>query len=278
MDLTEIGVTALVGGFSGALGAGVGLGLEKLGLRVGKYATYLGVALGVATVNTGYVQSLAAKITYSDARVEALLNKTAPDMWPYIRKEFPDDYKALLPKMGRVFRNASSTAEASRKAASMLAALRRKYAGFAAEADSAHLRALLTEQVKFYSGVLAEEGPTICAKIATQGSMALLGTTYTTRHASDIERTGLVTLKTIANGRKLQIHRAPATDADWRELAPLLAQNGATGETYKSLSRQSASDPGLCPALVILLKALQDDQGPKSDALRAAYAVDMAKG
>lgn len=275
MDLPYWAWGAIVGALGGAGGGLLGWLLQRAGIPAGRWLSVVGIAVGVGFVQTPAFRSLLDQLIWSDARTESALMKVAPDVYSFLKSAFPDDYKVFIGESTQAIRAGGRKGDVALRSAQIMQTLRQKYAGFIRFAPDSELAGLMAEQAAFYERLLGDD-PAICSKVAVNGPMSLVGTSFVERHGLAMMPQVLALFRTARAGIDTPQARREPTDADWEVIGMAMAAGGATEEHFQAFAELDANNLATCPAVVLFLKTVNQAESEAARIIRAAYLAETA--
>lgn len=133
--------------------------------------------------------------------------------------------------------------------------------------DDDHAR-IVQSLIEFYSA-LADGGTELCNSVAINGPTALAGRPDAGTYLAMVEPQAVIALQAAANAIASPVQRRAVTDEDWVEIGDGMAARGATDLQLEAISTLDPDSPELCPALLIMLRTMNELDTEGSKALRA---------
>lgn len=228
-------------------------------------------------VRTDAFRNYVTRISISDAQVEEALMAASPKLWPYIREEFPEDYRLVILQVGEIVRSELSLESALRKSSEATQTLRRKYAKFALYGDDAFFAEVIAGTLRL-TRELQTRDPALCARFALEGGTAFVGTPLMREYGPALEASALPLFRSIRSGIDDPILRSDPSDDEWNVVVDIMAGFGASENDFNSIANPTISDPNLCQAMARMLDALAQVPGAAGANLRGAFVRDLAAG
>lgn len=277
MDLPAWVWGAIVGTLGGGLGGVVGWLLQRAGFRAGRWFPVVGIALGLAFAQSAPFRGIVNQLSWSEARTENALVEIAPEVYSYLKVAFPDDFQQIVRESTNVIRSAPGRLGVEQRSAEIMQAMRRKYAPFIRFAPDLELSKLMMEQMALYQQILRDD-PSVCAQVAINGPMSVVGTGFTQKYAAAFLPQVLALFRSARAGIDTpQVRREP-TDADWEVIGTAMLAAGATDSDIQAITELNAGNANTCPALLLLLRAINETETEGAGVVRASYLAETAGG
>lgn len=274
MELPYWAWAGIIGGVGGALGALAGWLVERAGLKWGRWFSIAGIVGGLYLARDDGFMTRLQMLFVSNNQVEQKLHEVSPELYGYLEQSFPDDYQRILKETSDAMRTANAEGVVERRSAEIMQELRRKYASFLRLAADRELAALIGTQVDFYD-LLFKDDPALCAQVAVYGPMSTLGTGFSQKYAQAMVSQTVALFKAARSGIDAPVARRQASDADWEAIGVIMAANGASEAYFSAISVLDATNLETCPAVVSMLKAMNDLSEP-AQMVRASYVAEVA--
>lgn len=267
--------SAIAGALGGGLGAALGWLLERAGFRFGRWFSVVGIAAALAFAQSATFRGIVNQVSWTEANTEDALVEMAPEVYSYLKVAFPDDFQQLVRESTDAIRNASGRSDVERRSAEIMQAMRKKYAPFIRFAPDAELSQLMTEQMAFYQLVLRDD-PAVCAQVAINGPISMVGTGFTQKYATAFLPQVLALFRTARSGIDKPQARREATDADWETISLAISAAGATDSDFQAIAELNAGNENTCPALLLMLRAINETGTDAAGVVRASYLAETA--
>lgn len=266
---------AIVGAVGGGVGALLGWLLERAGLKVGRWFAVVGVAVALGVMQTPAFRTMIEQLTWSDAQTETMLIATAPEVFTYLKASFPEDFQQYVRGSTEAIRSASKKGDVAVRSSQIMQAMRQKYAASVRLAPDAELAKLMAVNIAFYETLLGDD-PAACAQIAVSGPTSLAGTPLAERYGLAMMPQVLALFQAARAGIDAPAARREATEADWGAVGAAMVAAGASDGYLQAIAEPSASNLDTCPAMLMLLRAINEGDTEESRIVRASYLAQLA--
>jgi hypothetical protein len=133
----------------------------------------------------------------------------------------------------------------------------------------------MTEQLAFYQ-LLLRDDPAVCAKVAVNGPMSMVGTDFTEKYTTALLPQVLALFRTARSGIDKPQARREATDADWEAIGLAISAAGATDSDFQAITELNAGNQNTCPAILLMLRAINETGTDAAGVVRASYLAETA--
>lgn len=268
-------ISGIFGAVFGGIGAVIGEILQKSGFSWGRFISILGVVVGLQLSQHGLVDWVQAQ-GITQERVATVLRENK--LFQFIEEEFPSDFKSIVSAIHEQARHGPGKVSAEQIRQSSfdnVVEVRRRNAPMIGLANDDDQRALIEESISLTQAVLEVDWQ-LCNSFSVNGPVMLLHRPDAARFVNVFENQALSLFRAAANARRSPTKRRATTDADWLTFGDAMIELGATTEHFEALETLDLQSAHLCPAIILMLRALNefDDEGIK--AVRAEYLADLA--
>ena len=120
--------------------------------------------------------------------------------------------------------------------------------------------------------------PDKCSAFATAGPSALAAWVQKGPIMDSFNDQALSLFRAIAGAKRVPTHRRDPTDDDFRQIIALMLARGATAAQLGALTSPQPDSPDLCPAMIMMMKTMNEDDSEGVKAVRAQFLADIAAG
>lgn len=260
----------MLGGFAGLIGAM----LQKAGFAWGRFVTIIGIVAGLQLSQRGAADWIKMQALSPETASQALI-ATYPTFFTFVRDVYPNDFQQLTVQVTDIIKSDATNAEVRQMSQNAVASIRRKYAPMVALASDADQAGIIDSLITFYTA-LNESGYQLCNAVAINGPAALNDSPNLQQFLTMVEPQALMGLRAAANAMASPTQRRAVTDDDWAEVGEAMIARGATEAQLNAFGSLDPNSPDLCPALLIMMKTLNEVQTEGVKAVRAQYVADLS--
>jgi hypothetical protein len=207
--------------------------------------------------------------------LEAVVRERFPATLHVLRRDFPEDYDALMTRIDVLSRSGAAQPLLLSQVFASLSAIRNKYAHKLTFAPDLTLAAMLQSLGQFYDKVLAEGSTELCGKFAQDGSGVLFENDVSAIYAEDLDLQGAVYFEAVAGAFETPEVHGAADARDWSAVFGTMIGLGAPESYVQTIASNDAKDPDLCPALSAMFKTTAGLNTPEGARARAEFAKNL---
>lgn len=235
------------------------------------------LAVGGAIAAPGDVRNIPEPevVERSTALLETM-TRVYPKTMAILASDFPQDLAVFVTVVEDISSRQRQRAAAQAAAFRSLTEMRRKYEArvFAASAEAQ--AAMLTHLASLYDLVLENEGPEVCGLLAHGGSSVLFARGLAEKYAEMLDRQSMLYFEAVLATAPGARPPVAATSDDWNEMLAALEEGGAPASYRKAIEAGDPTNPDLCAALALLLRASAWHDMPAALRVRADFAKNLA--
>lgn|GEM_PF-2131696 len=271
----------LLGMVFGAMVAGLAsvivAAMARFGFKTVRRAAIMPIIMAATVVGSSHIGGFLQRQLLTPEIAGRLLKDQSPEFIDLLETEFPQDYASMMQQMTELMASGATIDDLVQQSASVTQELRHKYAPMVRLASDADQAALLDTQIRTYQAVL-DADPEKCPAFATAGPSALAAWVQKGPIMDSFNDQALSLFRAIAGAKRMPTYRRDSTDDDFRQIIALMLAHGATTAQLGALTSPQPDSPDLCPAMIMMMKTMNEDDSEGVKAVRAQFLADMAAG